>query len=302
MQDYRIIDSHTHPFGKRGIDLSNDVKVMRDAVLLRRRKPALWRSMFEHHDDLVDDLIGDMDRYGIDKAIIQSRGIGGANEDIAAAVRRHPSRLVGQFRPTYNLNDRGGQISINYAEFAKSLDYWVDELGLKGMGEIRIGRFTSESAPEKIADDLTPLMEALSKRGLPVMFLTAWTQFGSALYHGMPLFIDDLAERFPNLPFIITKMGRGYDALFEMCLLVAYKHDNVYLDTVQTRPDHLKRAVSEIGAERIMFGTDWEQTWCAIKEPSDLYSRSLAIVEASDIAHRDKKWVLGETAAKLYGI
>lgn len=302
MKTYRVINSHTHPFGKSDIDLSRDVKTMRDGVLLRRRNPKLWRDMFEQHDDLADDLVRDMDRYGIDLAIIQSRGIGGSNEDVAAAVKRHPNRLVGLFRPSYDLNDRGKQSTLDYEALARDLEYWVDDLGLKGMGEVRIGRFTSHSAPEKIADDLTPLMRVLAPRKLPVMFLTAWTQFGSALYHGMPLFIDDLAERFPELPIIITKMGRGYDALFEMCLLVAYKHENVYLDTVQTRPDHLARAIAEIGAERVMFGTDWEQTWCAVREPADLYTRSLAIVEESDISEAQKEWVLGKTAATLYGI
>ena len=100
----------------------------------------------------------------------------------------------------------------------------------------------------------------------------------------------------------ITKMGRGYDALFEMCLLVAYKHENVYLDTVQTKPEHLARAVAEIGPERVMFGTDWEQTWCAVKEPADLYTRSLATVEQSGISEAAKEWVLGRTTATLYGI
>jgi predicted TIM-barrel fold metal-dependent hydrolase len=170
------------------------------------------------------------------------------------------------------------------------------------MGEIRLSRFTTHSAPEKIASDLIPLMQILARHRLPVMFLTAWTQFGSALYHGMPLFVDDLAERFPEVPIIITKMGRGYDTLFEICLLIAYKHENVYLDTVQTRPDHLARAVAEIGAERIMFGTDWEQSWCAIKSPADIYTRSLSIIDESGISAVQREWVLGKTAASLFRI
>ena len=37
-------------------------------------------------------------------------------------------------------------------------------------------------------------------------FATAWTQFATPLYHGMPLFVDVLAERYPEVPIIITKM------------------------------------------------------------------------------------------------
>lgn len=298
----RIIDSHTHPFGNGSLDLTKDIKSVRDAVLLRFRNPELWRSMFQGTDDLTDELIRDMDAYGIDKAVIQSRGVGGANEHVARAVRRHPNRLVGLFRPIYNVRDSGPQSKMDFKELGRQVDVWVAELGLKGMGEIRLSRFTSESAPEKIANDLIPLMEILARHRLPIMFLTAWTQFGTALYHCIPIFVDNLAEKFPEVPIIITKMGRGYDMLFEMCLLIAYKHENVYLDTVQTRPDHLARAVAEIGAERIMFGTDWEQTWRALKTPADLYTRSLAIVQKSGISAAQKEWVLGKTAATLYGI
>ena len=297
----RIIDAHTHPFGNRGLNLSNDIKTVRDPILLRRKNPDLWKLMLEGTDDLTDDLIREMDAFGIEKAVIQSRGMG-VNEDVARAVRRHPQRLVGLFRPIYNSRISGPQEKIDYEELGRQVDMWVTELGLKGMGEIRVSRFSSESAPEKVARDMAPLMEILARHRLPIMFQTAWTQFGTPIYHGMPLFVDNLAERFPEVPIIITKMGRGYDFLFEMCLLIAFKHDNVYLDTVQSKPEHVARAVAEIGAERIMFGTDWEQTWSALKTPADLYTRSLAIVADSGISEAQKEWVLGRTAATLYGI
>ena len=168
------------------------------------------------------------------------------------------------------------------------------------MGEIRVSRFSSESAPDKIANDLTPLLEVLAKHKLPIMFQTAWTQFGTPIYHGVPVFVDDLAERFPEVPFIITKMGRGYDALFEICLMIAFKHDNVYLDTVQSRPEHVARAVAEIGADRVIFGTDWEQTWAALSSPSDIYTRSIKIVDDSGISESEKEWVFGKTASMLF--
>ncbi len=299
--DAKIIDAHTHPFGKRGLDLSNDIKEFRDPILLRWKNPALWREMFESTDDLTDELIRDMDDHGIDKAVIQSRGVGGVNEDVARAVERYPDRLVGLFRPVYKVKDSGPQSTIDYGELGAQVDIWVSELGLKGMGEIRLSRFTSEAAPERISQDLIPLMEIMACHKVPVMFLTAWTQFGTALYHGMPLFVDDLAERFPEVPIIITKMGRGYDILFEMCLLIAYKHPNVYLDTVQSRPEHVARAVSEIGSNRVMFGTDWEQSWRAVQTEDDFYTRSLAVVADSGISHADMKAVLGGTAEELFG-
>lgn len=300
-RSYPIIDAHTHPFGNRGLDLSNDIKTVRDPILLRRRNPELFQRMLKGTDDLTGEMLIEMDQAGIDRAIIQSRGIG-TNEAVAAAVRRHPDRFTGLFRPIYNTRISGQQEALDYAELGRSMDYWVNELGLKGMGEIRVSRFSAASAPEKIARDLVPLLEILARHRMPIMFQTAWTQFGTPIYHGVPTFVDDLAERFPEVPFIITKMGRGYDALFEMCLLIAFKHDNVYLDTVQSKPAHVARAVAEVGADRVIFGTDWEQTWAALKTPADIYTRSLAIVDDSGISEAQKEWVLGKTAATLFGI
>jgi predicted TIM-barrel fold metal-dependent hydrolase len=297
----RIIDAHTHPFGNRGLDLSKKIRSVRDPILLRRTDPDLWRRMNQGSEDLTDDLIGDMDAYGIEKAVIQSRGMG-TNEDVARAVKRHPERLVGLFRPVYNTHLSGPRENIDYDQFGRDIDKWANEWGLKGMGEIRVSRFSSESAPEKIAADLVPLMEILARHRLPIMFQTAWTQFGTPIYHGIPLFVDDLAERFPDVPIVITKMGRGYDFLFEMCLMIAFKHGNVYLDTVQSTSKHVATAVDAIGADRVIFGTDWEQTWSALKTPADLYTRSLAIVEESGISDAQREWVLGKTAATLFGI
>jgi uncharacterized protein len=298
----RIIDAHTHPFGNRGLDLSPHIKSVRDPILMRRRNPEVFREMLKGTDDLTEDLIATMDKHGVAKALIQSRGVG-TNEDVAKAVKKHPERLAGLYRPLYNNKIQGPQDPIDWAELARNVDYWIGELKLKGMGEIRVGRFTSESAPDRIAKDFVPLFEILARHKSPIMFQTAWTQFGTPIYHGTPLFLDVLAESFPEVPIVITKMGRGYDYLFEMCLIVAFKHDNVYLDTVQSKPAHVKKAVEEIGPERVIWGTDWEQTWAALKTPEgDLYTRSLAIVNEAGLSEEQKAWVFGKTAAKLWGI
>ena len=298
----RIIDAHTHPFGNRGLDLSPHIKSVRDPILMRRRNPEVFKEMLKGTDDLTEDLIATMDRHGVAKALIQSRGVG-TNEDVAKAVKKHPDRLSGLYRPLYNNKLQGPQDPIDWAELRRNVDYWIKELKLKGMGEIRVGRFTVESAPDRIAKDFVPLFEILAEHKSPIMFQTAWTQFGTPIYHGTPLFLDVLAESFPEVPIVITKMGRGYDYLFEMCLIVAFKHDNVYLDTVQSKPAHVKKAVEEIGPERVIWGTDWEQTWAALKTPEgDLYTRSLAIVNEAGLSEEQKAWVFGKTAAKLWGI
>ena len=160
--------------------------------------------------------------------------------------------------------------------------------------------FSEESEPDKIARDLMPVMEIMDEHKVPVMIHTAWTQFGTRLYHGIPMFVDDLAERFPEIPFTLTKMGRGYNFIFEICLALATKHDNVYLDTVQAPAEHVARAVREIGAERVIYGTDWDPTWRPLNLPEGIYPRTLAVIDRVGLSDDQKEWVLAKTAASLY--
>ncbi len=305
-----IIDIHCHPFGNAGCGIVDRIKVRRDAVLLRRRDPALFEKNWLTLNDETAGLIDDMKANGIDKAIIQP-SIGEGPEMVVEAVKRHPDLFVGCFM-TGSFDFFGGPNSPDskkifekpdIGRFRDAVAYNVEELKLKGMGEIAIGHFTRESDPKRIAEDLMPMMDVLAKYRMPVMFPTAWTQFGTRLYHGLPLFIDDLAERYPDTPIILVKMGRGYSFLFEMCLAVAFKHENIYLETSQARPEHIKQGVSELGADRVVFGTDWTGTWRALyATKGGIYKANMDVVDAAGLTAEEKSWVCGRTTAKIFNI
>jgi Amidohydrolase len=85
------------------------------------------------------------------------------------------------------------------------------------------------------------------------------------------LAVSSSEARSQPMPIIITKMGRGYSFIFEMPLAIAFKHPNIYFDVVQATPAHIERAVEELGADQIMFGTDWSPTCWA--EAGDIYKK-----------------------------
>ncbi len=303
-RNFPVIDAHTHPFGNRHVDLSEKIKSKRDAVTLRHRDPTLFRQFWGTREDETALLISEMDAHRIDIALIQP-SVGEPIDGVVQAVKRNPERLVGLFsivdreilkgpshgaRPTRASLDR----------FAEDVRYYVEDLGLRGLGEL-LG-FSKHSAPELIAQDLFPLMEVLREHRIPIMIPTAWTQFASLLYHGIPLFVDDLAERFPEVPIIITKMGRGYDYIFEISLAIAFKHMNVYLDTAQAPAKHIRRAVSEVGADRVIFGTDWSMSWRYAARPSTIYAQALAEIDAADLSSNEREWVMGRSAVQAFGL
>lgn len=305
-----IIDIHCHPFGNAECGIGRKIKVRRDAVLMRRRHPALFRENWGTLNDESDLLIQDMDANGIDKAVIQP-SVGEGPEMVVEAIKKHPDRLIGCFMT--GANDFFGGLNSpdsdehfkkpDIGEFRDLVAYNVKELKLKGMGEIAIQHFTRESSPHKIADDLSPMMEVLCEYSMPVMFPTAWTQFGTRLYHGLPLFVDDIAERFPELPIILVKMGRGYSFINEMCIAVAFKHENIYLETSQARPEHIRQAVSEVGADRVVFGTDWTGTWRSLyAQQGGIYKANMEVIDGADLTVEERNWVCGGTAAQLFGL
>ncbi len=305
-----IIDIHCHPFGNAACGIADHIKVRRDAVLLRRRQPALFKENWGTLHDESEQLYEDMIANGIDRAIIQP-SVGEGPEMVVEAMKRHPDKFVGCFM-TGSFDFFGGPNSPDSKTpfkkpdiglFSETVAHNIKNLGLKGMGEIAIGHFTRESSPHRIAEDLDAMMRVLNEYKIPVMFPTAWTQFGTRLYHGLPLFIDDLAERYPDVPIILVKMGRGYSFIFEMCLAVAFKHENIFLETSQARPEHIKQAVSELGADRVVFGTDWTGTWRSLYAPKGgIYKVNIETIESAGLSDEQKQWVLGKTTARMFNL
>lgn len=310
-----IIDSHTHPFGNAKADLTGKIKSRRDAVLLRLTDPDLFAQLWGNPDDLSETLLADMDENGVGMALIQSPP-GGRADFFKAATERRPDRFIGLCsvnQGVFHLYDRG-QDGGRPAEtsqkakldaFAEAVRYQVRELGFRGVGEGVNYVFSNKVAPDEVAKDLMPIMEILDEYRVPIMFSTAWNQFGRPIHKGIPYFVDDLAIAFPNVPIILTKMGRGYDFIFEVCLCIAFKHLNVYLDTVQAPARHIARAVAEVGADRVLYGSDWDRIWRELGRAdgrSNIYRQSLSPIEEAGLAKEDRDWVLGRTAAELYRI
>lgn len=299
----RIIDVHVHAFGNAegAKRIAGKIRTKRDAITLRHREPQTHRFLWGTADDRTDILIRDMDASGVHTALIQPTA-GAGPEDVAKAVKRYPGRL----QPLYSNGKR--QVSgaawktIDLSPIKDHAKHYLEEEKFVGIGELIVGDFTQEGAPKQIADALTPFLEIVAPYKKPVQIPTAWTNFATPLEHGIPMFVDYLAERFPEVPFVITKMGRSYDFIFEIALAVAYKHWNVYFDTAQSRPEHVARAVSELGPERVMFGTDWCDIWREYNEPTGIYPNSLGMLERAGLSQSERDWVLGRTAATLYKI
>lgn len=303
-----IVEVHSHPFGPPSQkNIGDKIKSVSDLIGFRSRYPELYNTrLTEPLVDYADEFLSEMDKYGIEKALIMSTGSADSeetrNQKIAAVIEKHPDRFGGLMTlgTDYTNEGFGDNPEALRQNASDRIDHYIGKLGFKGIGETHGGPFTTEVHPVKIAEQLRPIMESLTRHNVPLLLATGWTQFPGRMYYNDPIYVDEIAGRFPNVPIVLTKMGRGIDHYFESALIVALRNPNVYFDTTSTTAQHIRRAVKTIGAQRIMFGTDWSPTWKWVREPEPLYTTRFKVIQESGISEAEAEWVLGKTAVELY--
>src|SRR5262245_48495243 len=94
--DTMIIDTHVHIFSYPSFrDLSKYIRTMEDAIAFRTRHPEVYNcNLTEKPIDSTDELIADMDKNGVDFALVQARAGYVDNDMVAQAAKRHPTRMV----------------------------------------------------------------------------------------------------------------------------------------------------------------------------------------------------------------
>jgi uncharacterized protein len=299
-----IIDSHVHIFSYPSFrDLSKYIRTMEDAIAFRTRYPDLYNcNLTEAPIDSTDELIADMDKNGVDFALVQARAGHVSNDLVARAAKRHSSRMVALARVGHDqeaagyLEDPGPVREKAPAELERALT----TLGMHGVGEIFVRALTNEIHPEKIAKDLSGIMLVAEKHQAPIQFPTAWSQFPGGLFYGDPVWADEVAGRHPKVPVILTKMGRSIGRYFDTVMSVAMRNVNVYLDVVGTSPQHLRFAIDKLGAERILFGTDWSTTWRWLSVPATLHQIRMKVLDDAKLTPAECERILWKNAAALF--
>ena len=303
----RIIETHCHPVGASPVteNLGDKIKTLADKISLNSRHPEIFRGRIAMDPiDITDDLIKTMDRHGVSHAIIQQTFGRASNDLVAETVKKHPDRFFGLLSLLRNSDISNHlpteeEFPFYRAKAAEEVIRGVEKLGLIGVGEFRVRAFTMETHPEKIARDMKPVMDVIAKYEIPIQILTAWTQFPHSLYYGDPVWADEIAYEYPKVPIILTKMGRSLHH-FETALMVAMRNVNVYFDIVDSCPEHIRKAVDKIGAERLMFGTDWCPTTRWISQPMDCFSTHKKLLDDANLSPDEREQIEWKTAAKVF--
>ena len=262
-----LIDCHVHlGSGPTVAELAPTIHSPADWGALRTKQPEKFAKAFsENAEDDSAILLRAMDKYGITHAVIQTAPAKGTNNQMVIdASKKSKGRLIPIYRPEAISNAAArGTLGVDYGgELSKVVRQIADELqspamsATRGVGEVV--PITTELHPAKIVRDMAPIMEVLKARSdLPITFPTGYSGWkGVHYYIFSPIWVDEMAGTFSTVPIVLGKMGRSLQASFDACLSVAMRNANVYFDMTDTSPEHLRKAISVIGAQRIMFGSD----------------------------------------------
>ena len=189
------------------------------------------------------------------------------NDELASEIARHPDRLIGYVSvPTPRLGTRA----------IEEIKRCHEQYGFRGL---KI--YSHPEAP--ITEPATwPLLETAAEFGMTI------------LAHTTPAECDELMTHVPQARLVMAHMG-GHPYAFgdwHRAVAVAKKHDNLLLDTASSMIDNgmIEHAVSELGAEKILFGTDMP-----LLDPHV----QLAKIRGADIDEEAKAKILGGNLAAL---
>ncbi len=146
------------------------------------------------------------------------------------------------------------------------------------------------------------LYEAIAETGKPALFHTGQTGVGSGmpggngmrLKYSNPMYIDDVAVDFPEMPIILAHPSFPWQ---EEALSVAQHKPNVYIDLSGWSPKYfppiLVRYANTLLRKKMLFGSDW---------PMIAPEKWLDAFDQADFRDEVRPLILKDNAAKLLGL
>lgn len=106
------------------------------------------------------------------------------------------------------------------------------------------------------------------------------------------------ANEYPEVRLIIAHLGCGWDGdlTHQVRAIQQSRHGNLFTDTSSARsitPKLIEWGVKEIGADRILYGTD---------TPLYFSSMQRVRIDHADLPDREKRMILCENAERLFGL
>lgn len=249
---------------------------------------------------LADRWVRELDANGVARAALIG-SIPGDEVSVAAAVARHPSRLVGFFMLDPAAADASERTHRALTElrmravclFPAMHQVPIDHERVLGIVEI------AAAHPGTAVFVHCGVLSVGVRRtlGLPSRF---------DLRLGNPLALATLAMRFPAVPFIVPHFGAGF---LREALILAETCPNVHFDTSSSNSwmrytpglsldGVFRAALGVLGPSRLLFGTDssfFPRGW-----QRGIYEQQKTALEGAGVNEADAALIVGGNFARLF--
>lgn len=257
-----IIDCHTHLMSSNFMSQAfwdNWIKVFsftsgRPQEVIRKRLPEFW-------DETGELLIKDMDAAGIAQSWISVLDYGlFARFGEGKYSITELNRIYAQVAQTSNNRLIAfASVDPRREEAVELFERCIKEWGMKGLKLLPACGFYPND------ENCYELYSKAEELGVPVLVHTG--PEGVPLYskYCYPVYLDDVANDFPNLTLILAHAGFCW---WREALNIATLQPNMYLDIAGWQPRTLRHPLAEfyaplriildtMGSSRILFGSDW---------------------------------------------
>jgi uncharacterized protein len=230
-------------------------------------------------DALADRWVAELDRVGVSRAALIA-SIPGDMASVGAAVKRHRSRFVGMF-----------MLDPTKTDAPETAVTGIDKHGLRG-----ICLFPAMHQFPIQDDRVLGVFEVAAERPGTVVFVHCGVLSVGVrrllglpcafdIRFGNPLHLNAVANTYPSVKIIVPHFGAG---MFREALMVADQCPNILFDTSSsnswikynpglTLTDVFRTALSVVGPERLLFGTDssfFPRGWVR-----DVYEQQSAVLD-----------------------
>lgn len=190
-------------------------------------------------EDSPEKVLRYMDSAGIEKACISTyTNYPGMNPESMEFYQESCKKAKGRFIPFLRLDPGYGERALRALELA------VERYDFRG---VKLHPVDYSLAP--FEETTIKILEMAAYYDIPTLFHCSDEMMC------LPLQIEWAAEACPGSKIILGHMGGFFH--HEDAINVAKRNDNIYLETCeQPYSSLIKKAVAEIGSERVLFGTD----------------------------------------------
>jgi predicted TIM-barrel fold metal-dependent hydrolase len=199
----------------------------------------LGTSIFSGVETTEDELLGAMDRHGVDVALVMPQptreDIRAYHDRIAAAADRHRGRLFGMASIDAWWSER---------EYAAEARRCVEDLGFVALKLHPLGHNLppDHAQAEKV-------FRAAGELNVPVIIHT-----GLGTPWSLPSLCIPPARRYPDQPIILAHAGWGIYS--SEAVIAAELCPNIYLEASWCPTFAVRRMIDRLGSDRLMFGSD----------------------------------------------